>query len=290
MKYIKSFIALAFMALFTVSCDQDLPYPLDDVKKGVVIDIVRGENTDGVLSAGITEGNYKIKLSIPKQQGDYSMMGHAQLVCVFTNAAGETTSKVVTDDIKTFPTEVNLDIAKIYQQFGLQEPALGEVLNFTTNAILKDGYVVYGWNEFSGFNNSMFTGWLVDGRGYSYSARYPVVCPLFLEDFVGDMVISDAFNEAEYGVSIVKISDTELEMHGFFGGEDPEGVIKIVIDPSVHTVTIPKQVITPSYGSYTNLSIEATGTLDACKGTITFTGPITVDQGGFGSFNFVIKH
>lgn len=43
MKYIKIFMATVVMALLTASCDQDLPYPLDDVKNGVVIDIIRVE-------------------------------------------------------------------------------------------------------------------------------------------------------------------------------------------------------------------------------------------------------
>lgn len=51
MKYIQLFMATVLMALLTVSCDQDLPYPLDDVKNGVVIDVARVEGTDGVLSA-----------------------------------------------------------------------------------------------------------------------------------------------------------------------------------------------------------------------------------------------
>ena len=60
MRYIQLFIATALWALLTVSCDRDLPYPIDQVKKGVVIDIVRAPDSDGVLSAGITDGNYKV--------------------------------------------------------------------------------------------------------------------------------------------------------------------------------------------------------------------------------------
>lgn len=33
MRYIKLFIATAFWTLLTVSCDRDLPYPIDEVKK-----------------------------------------------------------------------------------------------------------------------------------------------------------------------------------------------------------------------------------------------------------------
>ena len=89
MRYIQLFIATALWALLTVSCDRDLPYPIDQVKKGVVIDIVRAPDSDGVLSAGVTDGDYKVSVSIPKQQGDYSMLDYAQLLCVFTDVDGK---------------------------------------------------------------------------------------------------------------------------------------------------------------------------------------------------------
>lgn len=290
MRYIQLFMATVLMALLTVSCDQDLPYPLDDVKNGVVIDIARIEGTDGVLSVGMVSGNYKIKLTIPKQQGDYSMLDYAQLLCVFTDASGKTTSKVVADNIKEFPKEITIDFADVYNKFGLSVPALGETIYFTTNSVLKDGYVVSGWNEYSGFNNKAFTGWEVDGRAYSYNVRYAVACPLVLDDFTGDLVVTDNtvfYEGTSYPVQGVKISDTELEIVNFF--EDSK--IRITIDPTVHTVTVAKQVLYPTFGNYTNFYVVGSGTIDACNGIITFSGTVGVDQGTYDSnANWVIKN
>lgn len=290
MRYIQLFMATVLMALLTVSCDQDLPYPLDDVKNGVVIDIARIEGTDGVLSAGMVSGNYKIKLTIPKQQGDYSMLDYAQLLCVFTDASGKTTSKVVADNIKEFPKEITIDFADVYNKFDLSAPALGETIYFTTNSVLKDGYVVSGWNEYSGFNNKAFTGWEVDGRAYSYNVRYAVACPLVLDDFTGDLVVTDNtvfYEGTSYPVQGVKISDTELEIVNFF--EDSK--IRITIDPTVHTVTVAKQVLYPTFGNYTNFYVVGSGTIDACNGIITFSGTVGVDQGTYDSnANWVIKN
>lgn len=291
MKYIQLLIATVLLTLLTVSCDQDLPYPLDDIKKGVVIDIVRSEGTDGVLSAGITTGNYKVKMSIPTQQGDYSMLDYAQLLCVFTDVAGKTTSKVVVDKIKDFPAEITINVAEVYGEFGKTEPTLGEVLYFTSNCILKDGYVVAGWNEYSGFNNKTFTGWQIDNRAYSYNVRYPVACALVLDDFVGEVVITDpGFYEGDYTAEITKISETELEIRGFIGEEAPNGILKIKIDPSTHSVSVAKQVVMATFGAYHNLSYQAVGTIDACNGSITLNGPMTVDEGSFGDFKMVIKN
>lgn len=280
MKYIKLLIAAAFVSVFTISCDQDLPYPLDDVKRGVVIDVVRSTNTDGVLSAGTTDGNYKITISIPPQQGNYSQLDYVQLLCVYTDPQGKTTAKVIEDNIKDFPKEITLNIADIYTKLGLTEPSLGEVCEITTNSVLKDGYVVYGWNEYSGFNNKAFTGWVVDGRAYSYRVRYPVACQLVLDDFVGTMTMTDNsvfYGGGQYSVTCVKISETELEIVDFF--EDSN--LRIVIDPTVHTVTVPKQVLYPTFGSYTNFYVSASGTIDACNTMITFGGTVGVDQGTY---------
>lgn len=290
MRYIQLFMATVLMALLTVSCDQDLPYPLDDVKNGVVIDIARIEGTDGVLSAGIVSGNYKIKLTIPKQQGDYSMLDYAQLLCVFTDASGKTTSKVVVDNIKEFPKEITIDFADVYNKLGLSAPALGETIYFTTNSVLKDGYVVYGWNEYSGFNNKAFTGWEVDGRAYSYNVRYAVVCPIVLDDFTGDLMVTDNsvfYGGTSYPVQGIKISDTELEIVNFF--EDSK--IRITIDPTVHTVIVAKQILYPTFGAYTNFYVVGSGTIDSCNGIINFSGTVGVDQGTYDSnANWVIKN
>lgn len=291
MKYIQLLIATVFLTLLTVSCDQDLPYPLEDVKNGVVIDIVRVGGTDGVLSAGTTTGNYKVKMSIPSQQGDYSMLDHAQLLCVFTDVAGKSTSKVVVDNIKDFPVDITINLADVYAKFGKSNPSLGEVVYFTSNAVLKDGYLVAGWNEYSGFNNKTFTGWQVDNRAYSYNVRYPVACALVLDDFVGDITINDpGFYEGEYAATVVKKSDTELEIRGFLGEDAPNGILKIKIDPSTHTVSVDKQVVMAAFGSYHNLSYKAIGTIDACNGLIVLNGPMTVDEGSFGDFKMTIKN
>lgn len=290
MKYIQLLMATVLMALLTVGCDQELPYPLDDVKNGVVIDIARIEGTDGVLSAGIVEGDYKVKLTIPKQQGDYSMLDYAQLLCVFTDASGKTTSKVVVDNIKEFPKEVTIDFADVYKQFGLAAPSLGETVYFTANAVLKNGYIVYGWNEYSGFNNKAFTGWEIDGRPYSYNVRYAVVCPLVLDEFTGDLTITDnsMFYEGEsYQAQGIKISDTEIELDGFF--EDTK--LRLTIDPMLHTVTVAKQILYPELWDYTNFYVVGSGTIDACNGIIKFSGTLGVDQGTFsGNPNWIIKN
>lgn len=289
-------IYLAFITLsllfITTSCDKDLPYPIDEVKRGVVIDVVRVAGTDGILSDGLTTGNYKINLSIPEQQGDYSFMKEAQLLAVMEGVDGKFKSQVVMDNITEFPKEVTIDVADVYSKFGLTSPTLGETVYFTTNTVLKDDFVIPGWDQVIGFNNKAFAGWRVDGRAYSYNVRYSVACELVLDDFVGPNTVTDGLFGGSYSVNIVKVSDTELSVEGMFYDE-ADAALKIIVDPTDHSIKISKQMLKADAQSwfgqpYTNFSLAGGGTMNACETSFSFTAEVTVDQGSFGNRNWTI--
>ena len=168
------YLAFAMLSLLFISqsCDEELPYPIDEVKRGVVVDLVRVAGTDGILADGLTTGNYKVKISIPEQQGDYSFMSHVQLLGVLQAADGTFSSEVVVDNITEFPKEIQIDIADAYSKLDKTAPSLGEILFITANIVLKDGSVIPGWTKEIGFNNKELAGWLIDGRNYSYNVRY----------------------------------------------------------------------------------------------------------------------
>ncbi|MDR0414995.1 MAG: hypothetical protein LBH84_06235 [Prevotellaceae bacterium] len=288
-----SLIALTAAAIYAFSgCEKELPYPIDGVKRGVLIDIARIPGSNGLLEAGQTTGNYQVMLTIPEYQGDYSSLDHAQLLAVLTGTDGVTSARVVVDNITSFPQKIDIDIAGVYGKFNLAGPSSGEVLYFTANVVLKNGDVIPGWSEHAGFNNRAFSGWRVDNRAYSYNVRYPVVCQLNLDDFVGDKTIDDPdWWEDSYLVEVEKLSETELSVSGLFEGDADNNLI-ITIDPSLHTVTIEKQVLVVAdkwWGAgYTNFSLEGSGTIDACNGKITFTATASVTQGIFGEASFTI--
>jgi hypothetical protein len=183
--YLFTLVTIAMCAF--AGCNKELPFPLDEVKRGVLVDIIRIPGSDGVLSAGQTTGNYKVALTIPKYQGDYSFLSHAQLLAVLETSNGAT-SRVAVDNITTFPQEITIDVASVYSKFGLSAPSLGEVLYFTANVVLKSGDVIPGWTEYAGFNNQAFTGWKVDNRAYSYNVRYAVACPFDPNDVTGTFI------------------------------------------------------------------------------------------------------
>ena len=174
----KIYLILLILPLLFVaqSCDKDLPYPIDDVKRGVVVDITRIPGTDGLLSDGETTGDYKLKVVIPENQGDYSFMKEVQLLAVLQASGQPTKTAVVMENITEFPKEIQINMADVYSKLGLTAPALGETLYFTANVMLKNGDIIPGWTQYTGFNNRAFAGWRVEGRAYSYNVRYPVAC------------------------------------------------------------------------------------------------------------------
>lgn len=294
----KIYLALiTFSLLFSaISCDSNLPYPTDEIKRGVVVDITRIAGTDGVLEDGITDGNYKVRLAIPEQQGDYSFLSHVQLLAVLQKEDGSFDSEVVIDNIAEFPVDLDVNIADVYSKLGLAAPSLGETLFLTTNAVLNDGYVVQGWTNASNFNNRSFVGWQIDGRAYSYNVRYMVACPLVLEDFVGPAtVIRDDFLGGSYPVEITMESDMQLSITGMLHG-DATVPLLITIDPTDHSVSFPRQVLVPAptwWGAsmpYSGFALSGSGVINACESTISFSATATVDQGSFGGgIQFVIS-
>jgi len=207
----KIFFAFISFSLLIIanSCDKELPYPINDVKRGVVIDVSRIPGTNGVLSEGVTEGNYKIKLLIPEYQGDYSFMKNAQLLAVLTGVDGKMSSRVAIDNITTFPIEIDLNIADVYSKFGLSAPELGQILQFTANVILNDESVIPGWTEYTGFNNNAFNGWVIDGRGFSSNVRYAVACPLDKDPVNGTFIGTFICDESStYGADSYKVTIT----------------------------------------------------------------------------------
>ncbi|MCL2651449.1 MAG: hypothetical protein FWD60_10560 [Candidatus Azobacteroides sp.] len=301
----KFLAAIVLSLLFIIpSCQKDLPFPINQVTKGVLVDVVRVKGTDGILSDGETAGNYRIKLTIPDEQGDYSSMKDVQLLAVLRNTDKTYSSKVVMDNITGFPQEIQIDMADIYSQFGLTAPELGQTLYFTANVVMNDGSVIPGWTELTSFNNNDFAGWQVDGRAYSSYVAYAATCPLDVDDFVGTFYVTldEWWGEEPYPVEITKVSDMQLSIANMFNSiaddfEEEVNPLVITIDPTDHSISFAKQVLVPNSGplwwgrpAYSNFALSAgKGTLNSCDLSISFSATATVDAGGFGACSFVIE-
>lgn len=222
MKLSKLFIA-AVLPLFIASCEQELPYDLEGVTRSFAVSINKAVGSDLLLSAGSTEGNYKLVLEVPANQGDYtSFFKEAQILCVFTAKGEAPTSVVVAEGVTSFPATVTLNLADVCDELGIEAPQLGDKMEFTTNIVHNDGTVVPGWTEVMGFNNRNVTYLqMEDGSKYNYCATYAAYAPLDLAKYVdGTVTFTESVGSpytATYDAAVTVLTEIpeEVVMAGF---------------------------------------------------------------------------
>ena len=198
--------------------------------------------------------------------------------------------KVMKKDVTTLPYSLTVTSADIAALFGVAV-ALGDTYDFA-----PDLYV--GVNKFEAFPA---TG-LGNGPGiiafplYSDYARFAAICAYDPAIYEGDfVVVSDAFGDFTPGeiVKFTKISNSS------FSFINPYVTSPLPIIVNINTLnnqaTITKQKVGNAFvwASYTNpnmaVAASSTSVVAPCSKTITLAVAYTVDQGGFGTFNLVLK-
>jgi hypothetical protein len=199
--------------------------------------------------------------------------------------------KVMKKDVTTLPYSLTVTTADIAALFGVAV-ALGDTYDFA-----PDLYV--GVNKYEAFPA---TG-LGNGPGiiayplYSDFARFAAICAYDPAIYEGDfLVVSDAFGDFTPG-EVVKFTKVSNNSFSFI---NPYVTSPLPIIVSINTLnnqaTIAKQKVGNAFTwqlAYTNpnmaVSAGATSVVAPCSKTITLAIAYTVDQGGFGTFNLVLK-
>ena len=199
--------------------------------------------------------------------------------------------KVMKKDVTTLPYSLTVTTADIAALFGVAV-ALGDTYDFA-----PDLYV--GVNKFEAFP---VTG-LGNGPGiiayplYSDFARFAAICAYDPAIYEGDfLVVSDGFGDFSPGeiVKFTKISNSS------FSFINPYVTSPLPIIVNINTLnnqaTITKQKVGNAFTwqlAYTNpnmaVAASSTSVVAPCSKTITLAIAYTVDQGGFGTFNLVLK-
>jgi hypothetical protein len=199
--------------------------------------------------------------------------------------------KVFKKDVTTLPYSLTVTSADIAAIFGAAV-ALGDTYDFA-----PDLYV--GVNKYEAFPA---TG-LGNGPGiisyplYSDFARFAAICAYDPAIYEGDfLVVSDAFGDFSPGevVKFTKISNNSFSFINPYV-TSPLPVI-VTINTLNNQATIAKQKVGNAFTwqlAYTNpnmaVSAGAASVVAPCSKTITLAIAYTVDQGGFGTFNLVLK-
>jgi hypothetical protein len=198
--------------------------------------------------------------------------------------------KVVKKDVTTLPYSLTVTSADIAAIFGAAV-ALGDTYDFAPD--LYVGVDKYEAFPVTGTGNGAG---VISYPLYSDYARFAAICAYDPAIYEGDfVVVSDAFGDFSPGevVKFTKISNNS------FSFIDPYVTSPLPIIVTINTLnnqaTIAKQKIGNAFvwASYTNPNVavaaSSTSVVAPCSKTITLAIAYTVDQGGFGTFNLVLK-
>ena len=299
MKNYKIVSALFFVAALT-GCSQKLPYDLNGVEKGVVINIHKPLGAAAAMQQDKSDV-FDVILDIPSQQGDWSMLDKAFLTAVYTHN-GEKTAADLDEVVTEFPCTLKVKISDVCVKLGLSgDLSVGDRIEFTPSYTLKSGTTVRGWTSLIGFNNTTFSGWkMEDGASYSYRIAYTAFAPFDKADFIGTGTLDDGDNtpvtiteisekpDAAWiptGVTEDKLIGLQLDGDIFYGGDK----IKVWINTLDYTLIVPDQVICEnftygSYGTYDGGIEDGEGEIDTLNKTIKFYiysvwGPYSLGDG-----------
>ncbi len=273
-KLIKAVMIALLVGFITTSCNQDsdLPYPIEEVKEGVLVDISQKPNTDGFIDAIApdTQPNLGVSLNlVPKGDGQWDKI---DLVIIYQSSYDNTYRKFVyQENITSLPQTIDLDYDKILDGFELERENPGDNFHVVIDIYLPNGLVVFGWTPYTGFTNTDFASWQFEGRSYSRKVVYPAACPIdpdfwagpaqsldvgegFAEDAMLSVLATDDVPDNAYfeslGMDANEINALELigfELEGFFLDSDPltqEGdtsKLKFWINKASFQVFIPDQ-------------------------------------------------
>jgi hypothetical protein len=292
MKRISILLGMMVALSFFYSCDKEMPYDLDSITRGALIDVSKVEGTDLFIDAFATEAPVLgIKLQMPPQGA--GSFDHLQLVVIYNRGRANQASYIVADNIRTLPAEVMVDFNDVLALVGNDWVEPGESYDFTVNVVLNDGFVIKGWTPLTGFNNTQFVGWLFEGRAYSSAARYAVQCSYNPAVASGSYRAVSATWAVNGPVTITVDPEDQFTVYvaGLIlldGVPEDRGPLRMTVNPADFSVTAHRTVLATNFFGYDNVAYQGSGSLNTCTGVYEMNFTITVDQGSFGSYDFVL--
>jgi hypothetical protein len=261
-------LLIASMAMMLVSCDE-YENPVGSRGVGVVPSI--SSIDPGVFDSNNPTTTYvQFVVDVPEESA--SSVSEAIIQLSFN----EKWERVEYSTITTFPATIKILLSDAASKLGLvlDSITLGDVVNIevltVTNGqtyrskigVLNAALVcVYDPDKVSGAYHSVSSDWGSEG------------------DITITVDPSDEYTLYVYGLE---------EMEGL---TEDVGPLKMVVNKTDYSVEAPRSIMVSSLApwgySYTNLAYGGEGTLNTCDGTYEMAFEISVDQGSFGTYNFV---
>jgi hypothetical protein len=281
MKNIKLVSSLLLaLSMFVASCSSDGNGNLPDLER-VPIPLLKLDDKADVLIQEPAEFKGKFTVDMYFKND----VAPKQVDIVIAKNGDYKTIKVLQAAVTTFPITVDVDAAKLATLFGINVSQIvpGDFFEIGTNIVTQSGMNIPAFSDVS----NQFSADVANFPGSSLSIKYPVVCALDLDEFVGVATAEDGFWEDTYDVIITKEGENTLVISGLI--QDPKAIIKVVVDPKTVKTSVASTLVAPSLPPYTNLKVVASGELNQCTKTISLNTSFSVDQGNFSATTLVIK-
>ncbi len=261
MKTYKIFGLIAAMVLTFASCETQVDDPAGPRGTAVVPSITN-------LNPAVFDSN---ELETTFVQFTLGLEAPATEAIVVVSLNGDK-ARAEVGTYTSFPANIQILLSDVVTELGmtLEQVELGDIFNFEVGAVIggKTYYsnaafnapVVCAYNPdlVTGSYRAVSAGWAVDGN---------VTITVDPED---DYVV--------YVAGLVVLD----------GQVEDQGPLKMIVNPLDFSVTAVKTVLGTSFFGYDNVAYAGSGILNTCTGTYEMLFTITVDQGSFGSHDFVL--
>jgi hypothetical protein len=274
------------IGIFLYTCQSEPELPMPDLQNGVIPLITKDETKDQSISfsdLGGFDGTVEVGLYYPTDKPK-SM----DLMVTMNNDPEN--SGAVKSDITSFPTTADITIASIVDILPGLDDAVdivpGDFFRFYVDVTLPDGTVINGNDTlYAPYGSEVYN--LPDA---SLDVTYTVVCPLDLNDFVGDYTMDDGYPSDLCTITVSLDPDNidGLIINNFYGGTGTGALypVKISVNRTTYGISVPSPQVFAEWlwnPAYLNATLsDLKGTLDACTGNFSFKAQLDVSVGGFG--------
>lgn len=260
MKILKTIMILGGMTLLFSSCETDVTDPAGSRGEAVVPSI---ENLNPATYADNDLENTYI-------QFDLTMPGSGVDEAKLLVSSGNQGQRKEVTSVTSFPANITVPLTQVVSVLGmsLEDVQAGDVFSFEVKTIQG-------------------------GESYFSSAAFKVavVCGFDVVNVTGAYNSSSAWGAGAITVEADPEDEYTVYVHGLHNLDpdlgDEAGPLVLIINPLDFSVTAPGSTVATTYGPYTNWTLAGSGMLNTCNGSYDMMLGATVDQGSFGSFNFV---
>ncbi|MCA1760540.1 MAG: hypothetical protein LC658_12305 [Bacteroidales bacterium] len=262
MKRFKIFGLITALVLVFSSCETEVIDPAGLRGEGVVPGIEDFiPQTFDILDLNNTFIQFTVVIDDPK----------VNEVIVLASVNGDKRRTEITR-VSSFPGTVKLMLSELASKLGMQlnDVKLGDTFNIELQTIQ-------------------------DGKTYFSSAAFNagVVCAYDSELVTGSYRAVSAGWAVDGNVTITADPDDEFVLYvsglaALDGLDEDKGPLRLEVNELNFDVIAVKTVLASSAFGYTNIAYAGSGKLNTCDGTFEMLFTITVDQGSFGAYDFVL--